>query len=176
MQLTFAIIDVRRRPGNRRQCLIAAGPWRIRGALGRSGIKANKREGDGATPSGCFHPRRLWWRLDRLTRPATSLSVRSIGPMDGWCENPTERRYNCAIKLSPGQPGDRLRRADGLYDMVIEIDHNTRPRTAGRGSAIFIHVARPGLMPTAGCIAMPAKALRLLLARLSPRTKIRIHC
>jgi L,D-peptidoglycan transpeptidase YkuD (ErfK/YbiS/YcfS/YnhG family) len=96
--------------------------------------------------------------------------------MDGWCESPTDRRYNRAIKLAPGQPGDRLRRTDALYDIVVEIDHNMRPRVAGRGSAIFIHVARPGLLPTSGCIAMPAKALRLLLARLGPRTKIRVHC
>jgi len=30
-----------------------------------------------------------------------------------------------------------------LYDLIIEIDLNTRPRVAGLGSAVFLHVARP---------------------------------
>jgi L,D-peptidoglycan transpeptidase YkuD (ErfK/YbiS/YcfS/YnhG family) len=173
---TLAILDVRTRPGNRRQGWLAAGPRRIPVALGRAGIKANKREGDGATPTGRFHLVRLWWRADRLPRPRTRLPIRPIGPLDGWCEDPADRRYNRPIKLEPDRPGDRLRRADALYDMIIEIDHNTRPRIAGRGSAVFLHVARAALAPTAGCIAMPAATLRRLLVRLGPNTSIRIHC
>jgi L,D-peptidoglycan transpeptidase YkuD (ErfK/YbiS/YcfS/YnhG family) len=67
---------------------------------------------------------------------------------------------------------DRLSRADALYDLIVEIDHNLRPRIAGRGSAVFIHVARPGFQPTAGCIALTAPSLRRLLERLSRRTRI----
>jgi L,D-peptidoglycan transpeptidase YkuD (ErfK/YbiS/YcfS/YnhG family) len=173
---TYARIDVRRRPGDRRKGLIAVGQLRIAAALGRSGITADKREGDGATPAGRFRPVRLWWRKDRLPRPRTALPARPIGPADGWCEDPADRGYNRAVKLSPGAAGDRLLRDDALYDMVIEIDHNVRPRIAGRGSAVFIHVAKAGLGPTAGCIAMPAAALRRLLARLGPNTRIVIHC
>jgi L,D-peptidoglycan transpeptidase YkuD (ErfK/YbiS/YcfS/YnhG family) len=173
---TFASLVVRARPGNRRQGWLAAGPWRIPVALGRSGIKANKREGDGATPAGRYRLVALWWRPDRMPRPRTLLPERPIGEADGWCEDPADRRYNRAIRLQPGQPGDRLQRADSLYDMVIEIDHNTRPRVAGRGSAVFIHVARAALAPTAGCIALPATTLRQLLVRLGPKTIIMIHC
>ena len=173
--LTLTRIDIRARPSNRRQGWLAAGVWHIPVALGRSGIAANKREGDGATPAGRYHPVRLWWRGDRLPRPRTQLPVRSITPWDAWCEDPTDRRYNRSIRLHVGEPGDRLRRADALYDLVIEIDHNVRPRIAGRGSAVFIHVARPGLAPTAGCVAMPAGVLRRLVRRLGPRTEIYIH-
>jgi L,D-peptidoglycan transpeptidase YkuD (ErfK/YbiS/YcfS/YnhG family) len=174
-RITLANMDVRARPADHRQGWLAAGPRRIPVALGRSGTKVNKREGDGATPAGYFRLVRLWWRPDRLPRPRTLLPVRPIRPLDGWCEDPTDRRYNRAIRLQPGQAGDRLRRADALYDMVIEIDHNSRPRIAGRGSAVFIHIARAGLAPTAGCIAMPAATLRGLLSRLGPKTRIRIH-
>jgi L,D-peptidoglycan transpeptidase YkuD (ErfK/YbiS/YcfS/YnhG family) len=174
--MTLANIDVRARPADRRQGWLVAGPWRIKVALGRAGIRADKREGDGATPAGCFRLVRLWWRRDRLPRPLTMLPVRAIGPADAWCEDPTDRRYNRAIKLGPEETGDRLRRIDALYDMVIEIDHNARPRVAHRGSAVFIHVARAGLAPTAGCIAMPAATLRRLLSRLGPRTRITIRC
>ena len=174
--MTLANIDVRARPANRRQGWLTAGPWRIRVALGRAGIKANKREGDGATPAGRYRPVRLWWRRDRMPRPSTLLPACAIGPADGWCEDPANRRYNQAIKLQPAQTGDRLHRVDGLYDMVIELDHNTRPRIAGRGSAVFVHVAKTGLAPTVGCVAMPAVTLRRLLSRLGPKTRITIHC
>jgi L,D-peptidoglycan transpeptidase YkuD (ErfK/YbiS/YcfS/YnhG family) len=168
-------IDIRAGAGERRQGWLTAGPWRIRVALGQSGIRADKREGDGATPSGRFKPVRLWWRVDRLPRPMTLLPTRRIGAADGWCEDPTDRRYNRPIRISPGQPGDRLRRDDALYDLVIEIDHNLRPRIAGRGSAVFIHVARPGLAPTAGCVALPRATLVRLLRRLGTKTRILIH-
>jgi L,D-peptidoglycan transpeptidase YkuD (ErfK/YbiS/YcfS/YnhG family) len=144
-------------------------------ALGRSGIRAGKREGDGATPSGRFHPLRLWWRADRQLRPRTLLPVRRIGAADAWCEDPADRRYNRPFQRSANEPGDRLRRDDGLYDMIVEIDHNRRPRVASRGSAVFIHVARDQLAPTAGCIALTRRDLNILLARLSQKTRIIIH-
>jgi L,D-peptidoglycan transpeptidase YkuD (ErfK/YbiS/YcfS/YnhG family) len=143
--------------------------------LGRSGIEADKREGDGATPQGNFRPVRLWWRADRLPRPQTLLPLRPIGPDDAWCEDPHDRRYNRPLRRSANEPGDRLRRNDGLYDLILEIDHNTRPRVAGRGSAVFLHVARPALAPTAGCVALKLGDLQRLLARLSPKTRISIH-
>jgi L,D-peptidoglycan transpeptidase YkuD (ErfK/YbiS/YcfS/YnhG family) len=144
-------------------------------ALGRSGIRVDKREGDGATPRGRFHPVRVWWRADRSLRPCTLLPVRRIGRADAWCEDPTDRRYNRPVRLTDGQAGDRLWRVDHLYDLVIELDHNVQPRAARRGSAIFVHVARPGLEPTAGCVALPAPSLRRLLARMSRKTRIKIH-
>ena len=152
--------------------MLTAGPLTLPVALGRAGIKANKREGDGATPRGTFRLTRLWWRADRHPRPATLLPVRRITPDDGWCEDSSDRHYNQAIKVPPRSKADRLARKDSLYDFIIEIDHNTRPRVAGRGSAVFIHVARPGFAPTAGCVALDINSLRRLLARIGPRSKI----
>jgi len=163
---------VRPKPGFSTRGWLIAGPMALPVALGRGGIKANKREGDGGTPRGRFRLKRLWWRADRLPRPMTHLPVRPITPADGWCEDAADRRYNRPIRLNPGQPGDRLKRQDALYDLIVELDHNTRPRIAGRGSAVFVHVARPGFAPTAGCIALKSDALRRLIARLGPRTRI----
>lgn len=143
-------------------------------ALGRGGVKANKREGDGATPSGVFLVKRLWWRADRLPRPRTHLPVRRIRPEDGWCEDPKDRHYNQPVHVPKSSKADRLTRSDALYDLLIELDHNTRPRIAGRGSAVFIHVARDGFDPTAGCVALTKPALQRLLARLGPRTRLTI--
>ena len=165
-------ITVRHRPGFPSRGWLIAGPLALPVALGRGGIKANKREGDGATPRGSFRLKRLWWRAGRHPRPATMLPVRHILPDDGWCEDPSDRRYNRRIKVPPKSKADRLTRQDNLYDFIVELDHNTRPRVAGRGSAVFIHVARPGFAPTAGCVALDMNALRRLLTRLGPRTRI----
>jgi L,D-peptidoglycan transpeptidase YkuD (ErfK/YbiS/YcfS/YnhG family) len=165
-------LTVRRKPGTPTRGWLIAGPWTLPVALGRGGMKANKREVDGGTPRGTFRPVRLWWRPDRGLRPATRLPVRRIRPDDGWCEDPTDRRYNKPVRVGAGSMADRLMRADALYDLIVEIDHNTRPRIAGRGSAVFIHLARPGFAPTAGCIALTGPALRRLVARLGPRTRI----
>ena len=141
-------------------------------ALGRGGIKANKREGDGGTPKGTFRPLKLWWRADRHPRPRTFLPVRPIGPEDAWCEDPHSRHYNQPMRLNLGQGGDRLRRDDHLYDFIVEIDHNSAPRIAGRGSAVFLHLARDDFSPTAGCVSMTKANMVRLLERLGPTTKI----
>jgi L,D-peptidoglycan transpeptidase YkuD (ErfK/YbiS/YcfS/YnhG family) len=175
MRRQLTRITVRRKPGMSARGWLIAGSLALPVALGRGGIKANKREGDGATPRGTFRLKRLWWRTDRHPRPATLLPARRIKPDDGWCEDPSDRHYNRPIKLAPGSRADRLARPDTLYDFVVELDHNTRPRIAGRGSAVFIHAARPGLAPTAGCVALELSSLRRLLGKLGPRTTIVVN-
>ena len=175
MRRRFRRIEVRARPGRRSQGWLTAGALRFPVALGRSGIRADKREGDGATPRGIFRPLRLWWRADRRPRPRTGLRVRPIVPADGWCEDPQDRRYNRPIQLSDTANGDRLWRNDPLYDLIIELDHTTNPRVAGRGSAVFIHIARAGFGPTAGCIALRSRELRQLLEGVGTKTRIRIQ-
>jgi L,D-peptidoglycan transpeptidase YkuD (ErfK/YbiS/YcfS/YnhG family) len=170
-----AVLRVRPGAGDRRRGWLTVGSLTLPVALGRGGIKANKREGDGATPRGRFRLRRLWWRADRAPRPRTLLPARRIKADDAWCEDPTDRRYNRPVRLEPGAAGDRLWREDHLYDLIIELDHNTRPRVAGRGSAVFVHVARPGLRPTAGCVALAAQVVRHVVARMGKRTEIEIH-
>ena len=168
-------IDIRPRPGHRSQGLMRAGQRVLPVALGRGGIRANKREGDGGTPRGRFRPLRLWWRPDRLCRPRASLPTRRINRAAAWSEDPNDRNYNRPVTRSASEPGDRLWRSDALYDLFIEIDHNVRPRVAGRGSAVFVHVARPGFAPTAGCVALRFPDLLQLVGRIGPKTRITIH-
>src|ERR1700693_3060512 len=87
---------------------LTAGGHTLPVALGRGGIKANKREGDGGTPRGTFRPLQLWWRADRHPRPPTFLPVRAIGPEDAWCEDPSSRHYNQPIRRDRTRGGDRL--------------------------------------------------------------------
>lgn len=169
-----AEIGVAPAPANRTRGVLRFHGRAMPVALGRGGVRANKREGDGATPRGRFRLLRVWWRPDRLTRPKTRLPVRPIRRNDAWCEEPADRRYNRPFARTHSEAGDRLWRDDHLYDLFVELDHNTRPRVAGRGSAVFIHIARSGFSPTAGCVALEAGALRRLLARLPRDAYIRI--
>jgi L,D-peptidoglycan transpeptidase YkuD (ErfK/YbiS/YcfS/YnhG family) len=114
----------------------------------------------------------LWWRADRHPRPRTFLPVRAIRPEDAWCEDPSSRHYNQPMRRERDRDGDRLSRADGLYDFIIEIDHNCSPRVTARGSAVFLHLARPDFSPTAGCVSMTRTAMLRLLERLGPQTRI----
>ena len=121
------------------------GQFAIPVALGRGGIQANKREGDGGTPGGRFRPRRVWWRPDRGAAAGGPCRPAAL-PRDAWCEDPADRLYNRPFRPRPDMAGDRLWRTDHLYDILIE----TRPQypTAGlgRGSAIFIHLAPPDVL------------------------------
>jgi L,D-peptidoglycan transpeptidase YkuD (ErfK/YbiS/YcfS/YnhG family) len=170
----FATIQVRAAAGNPHRGWLMAGSLTIPVALGRGGIKADKREGDGGTPRGTFRPRQLWWRADRHPRPKTFLPIRAIKPEDAWCEDPSSRHYNQPMRLQMDGGGDRLTRADHLYDFIVEIDHNTSPRIPARGSAVFLHLARPDFSPTAGCVSMMRSAMLRLLERLGPQTQIMI--
>ena len=154
---------VRRAPGNRREGRLALAHGVKRAALGRSGVKVLKREGDGATPLGRFFFREVLYRADRGPRPRTRLPVRAIRAGDAWCEDPADPAYNRLVKAS-SRPGiDHLMREDHLYDLIIVLGYNDRPRVKGKGSAIFVHLARPGYAPTAGCLALSRPDLLALL-------------
>ena len=75
---------------------------------------------------------------------------------------------------SPPSSADRLTRADHLYDLIIVLGYNDRPRIRGKGSAIFVHLARPGYAPTAGCIALTRHDLTMLLAELRRGSSIMV--
>ena len=159
-------IVLRRAPGNPSEGRLALAHGVRRAALGRSGTKALKREGDGATPLGRFAIRQVLYRAGRVSRPRTQFPTHAIRANDGWCEDPAYRNYNKMVRLSPRTNADRLTRDDHLYDLVLVLGYNDRPRVRGRGSAIFVHLARQGYAPTAGCIALSRHDLSMLLSQL----------
>lgn len=135
----------------------------VRCVIGRTGIRAEKREGDGATPAGSFPLRRVMYRPDRLAAPVTGLSVRPLDPGDGWCDDPTHAAYNRLVTLPFAAGHERLWREDAVYDVIVELGYNDDPVEPGLGSAVFMHAARPDFAPTEGCIALaPADLLELL--------------
>jgi L,D-peptidoglycan transpeptidase YkuD (ErfK/YbiS/YcfS/YnhG family) len=142
-------------------------------AVGRSGVSAVKREGDGASPRGAFRIIGGYYRPDRFTiRPRTVLPLRPLRPDSGWCDDPGDANYNRPVRRPYGASHEALWRADGLYDVVLIIDWNLSPRARGRGSAIFFHLGEPGERPTEGCVAIRRQDLRKVLGCLRPATTI----
>lgn len=148
---------------------------RYRCALGRAGVAVDKREGDGRTPAGSFVLRRLWHRPDVYSAPISGLPLRAIAPDDAWCDEPSDPLYNRPVKLPFAPSHEDLWRTDGLYDLFIEVGYNDDPPVAGKGSAIFIHVARPGYAPTAGCVALARADLLALVAELKAGDRVVIR-
>lgn len=173
---TLGDIRVRALVGDRRRGQLLVGPAVIPCALGAGGIVGDKREGDGGSPRGRFRLRGGAYRPDHLKiRPRTLLPLRATRPDDGWCDESRDRRYNRPIRLpAPGVSAESMWRGDGLYDVVIDLDYNRAPIRKGRGSAIFLHIARDGYRPTEGCVALARADLLRLLRRLGPRTHLRI--
>ncbi len=135
-----------------------------RAALGRGGVRLDKLEGDGATPVAALPLRRVLYRADRVRAPECAVAVEPIAPNDGWCDDPAEQDYNRMIRLPHEGHYEELWRRDALYDVVGVLGWNDAPVERGRGSAIFLHVARGDYAPTEGCIALALDDLRQVLA------------
>ncbi|CAO3415581.1 L,D-transpeptidase family protein [Azospirillum doebereinerae] len=146
----------------------------VRCALGRGGILADKREGDGGTPVGRFPLRRVLWRADRLTVPDTGLPTSPIAEDDGWCDAPSDPAYNRPVKRPYHASHEALWREDGVYDVIVVMGHNDDPVVPGRGSAVFLHVARPGWTPTEGCVALALDDLLRLLKDCGPGSALTV--
>lgn len=140
--------------------------------LGRSGLTADKREGDGATPIGVWPLRRVFFRPDRVAPPATALPVSPIAPDDGWCDDPAHPDYNRAVRLPHPASCEKMWRDDPLYDVVVVLGHNDDPPVPGLGSAIFLHVADAGGKPTQGCVALDLPHLLAVLSRCAPGDRL----
>jgi L,D-peptidoglycan transpeptidase YkuD (ErfK/YbiS/YcfS/YnhG family) len=136
----------------------------LRCAIGRSGINAAKREGDGATPAGRFAMRFVLYRPDREPPPTTGLPCRPLARDDGWCDAPADSAYNRMIRLPYRASAETLWRSDGRYDLLVPLGYNDVNVVPSDGSAIFLHLAEPGYAPTAGCIALARDDLLAVLA------------
>ncbi|RYG11904.1 MAG: hypothetical protein EON96_14575 [Caulobacteraceae bacterium] len=146
-------------------------------ALGRGGVKParEKREGDGASPAGTWAMRRVLYRPDREPPPETQLYVQALKSDDGWCDDPNDRAYNMPVKLPYPGRHEALWRDDPLYDLIVVLAYNDEPVRKGRGSAIFLHLAKPGFEPTEGCVALSRADMGKLLRKAQPGSSLTIH-
>ncbi len=141
-------------------------------ALGKSGVTKNKTEGDGMTPEGCFPLREVFFRPDKIKNLKINLPVKTLNPDDGWCDDPKDKNYNKFVKHPYPASAENLWREDYLYDIIVIISYNDDPVILGKGSAIFMHVARENYSPTDGCIALARPDLLEILKTVDKKTFI----
>ena len=152
------------------------GGHEMRCAIGRGGMIAasDKREGDGATPVGRWPMREIIYRADRLHIPACALPLRAMQPDDGWCEQPDDINYNKLVTSPYVVPVDQMWRDDHLYDVVIVLGYNDNPVVAGKGSAIFLHLARPDFSPSAGCVTLSSDDVLRIVREATPQSTVTV--
>ena len=141
-------------------------------AIGPAGIAEKRREGDGVTPIGIFGVKHVLYRADKLRQPRTDLAVYQIARDDGWCDAPSDPAYNRAVKLPYSAGAENLWRDDDLYDVIVVLGFNDDPVVPDKGSAIFLHVAKPDYSVTQGCVALALPDLLEALAVSPDRVRI----
>ncbi len=144
-------------------------------AIGKNGITRNKKEGDGCTPSGEYKFKKIYYRADKLGSLNFLINSVKISPNDGWCDEPKSEFYNQFIQFPFSQSAEKLYRDDELYDIVCVIDYNINPIKPGKGSAIFLHVAKPDYIGTQGCVALSKNDLLKIAPQISKNTIIDIR-
>jgi L,D-peptidoglycan transpeptidase YkuD (ErfK/YbiS/YcfS/YnhG family) len=143
-------------------------------AVGRAGVRANKREGDGSTPAGTYPLVFALYREDRIRPPPAHLPMRPLTPNDAWVDDPADAEYNRLVTLPYPARTERMWRHDEIYDFVVVIGYNMEPVIPGAGSAIFLHIARADFSTTEGCIAISREVLVRLIPLLGPGSTITI--
>ncbi len=138
--------------------------------IGKGGISADKREGDGATPVGTHRIVAMLYRPDRICRPVPW--ARPIGPGDLWSDDMQDAGYNHLVRAPYAHSHEKLRRSDPLYDLVLVVDWNWPDAIPGRGSAIFIHQWRRQGFPTEGCVAFRWDHLKWIARRVAQGTRL----
>ncbi|NTV44849.1 MAG: L,D-transpeptidase family protein [Candidatus Yonathbacteria bacterium] len=141
-------------------------------ALGKGGVSLDKKEGDGATPVGCFPMRKVYYRPDKIVAPATGLPVEALTETSGWADDAERPEYNMFVELPYDGSHEALWREDDVYDIIVPLGYNDGPIVPGKGSAIFMHVARETYSPTAGCIALSLTDLLEVLTSCDAETQV----
>ena len=127
------------------------------------------------SPAGVWPIRWVYYRPDRGAAPNTAIEARELKPSDGWCDAADDPAYNRPVTLPYPASAERLWREDHVYDFIVVLGHNDDPVVAGMGSAIFLHLARPGYSPTEGCVAVAREDLAALLERAKPGDTLEIR-
>lgn len=152
----------------------AGGPWTAR--VGRGGIRANRREGDGTTPAGTFALGRTVYGV--AANPGVRLRYRRLVCGDWWDGDPRSPTYNrfrhvpCGSRPAFAGASEALWLQTRAYRHFAEIRFNVAPTVPDRGSAIFLH-ADTG-RATAGCVSLPLAQLVRTLRWLDPHAAPRI--
>ena len=147
--------------------------FKLKCFIGLKGLKKKKIEGDKSTPKGIFSLGKIYYRPDRVQKPATDLLIKKIKKNMGWSDDSNSKHYNSEIIIKKEKKFEKLFRKDNKYDYFIVINYNNNPTKKLKGSAIFIHLTE-NFYPTAGCIALKKKDFLILAKIINKKDKIKI--
>jgi L,D-peptidoglycan transpeptidase YkuD (ErfK/YbiS/YcfS/YnhG family) len=148
--------------------------YRIKCAIGKRGIGNKKREGDKITPKGKFKIQTILYRKDRISPFRSKITKLPIAKNMGWCDDPKSKKYNKLIKLPFKGSAEKLYKEDNSYDIILVLNYNFNPIRKGKGSAIFIHVAKKNYKSTLGCIAVSKRNLKKIIRKINKSTIVNI--
>jgi L,D-peptidoglycan transpeptidase YkuD (ErfK/YbiS/YcfS/YnhG family) len=143
-------------------------------ALGRNGIGQKKKEGDLVTPEGKYKLIKIYYRPDRIRKINSPLKKIKIKKNMGWCDDINSKYYNKQIKINKKISHEKLYRKDNVYDILVVLNYNLNPIIKGKGSAIFMHIAKKNYSKTQGCIALKKSELLNLVSKIKKNTQIKI--
>ena len=148
--------------------------YKIKCSIGKRGIGTKKKEGDKITPKGKFKIKAILYRKDRISNFKSKIMKLSIQKNMGWCDDPHSKHYNKLIKFPFKYSAEKLYRNDNIYDIILVLNYNFNPIRKGKGSAIFIHVAKKNYKKTLGCIAISKKDLKKIIKKINKGTTVNI--
>jgi L,D-peptidoglycan transpeptidase YkuD (ErfK/YbiS/YcfS/YnhG family) len=146
----------------------AGGPYTAR--VGRNGVRKNKHEGDGSTPTGTFPIGRKMY--GNSANPGVSYPYVRLRCGDWWVEDSKSPTYNTFQRIGCGlRPPFKVTTPDlsmspRAYAHFAVVEYNMHPVVRGRGSGIFLHVQIG--KATSGCISLRRPALIHVLRWLDP--------
>jgi len=144
--------------------------YKVKCAVGKRGIGNKKKEGDLITPRGKFKILYILYRKDRFPYLNSKIKKFAIRKNMGWCDDPRSKQYNKLIRFPFKYNAERLHKHDSTYDIILVLNFNNKPIHKGKGSAIFIHVAKKNYKSTAGCIAISKKDLKKVTKEIKKET------
>ena len=149
--------------------------YKLRCAIGKSGISHKKKEGDNKTPKGEFKLKYILYRNDRVRHLQTHIMKKKITKNMGWCDDPTSKKYNKLIKFPFNKNAEKLWLKNNIYDVIIITNYNSNPIIKMKGSAIFLHIAKKNYQSTMGCVAVSKKDMRLLISKIKKNSNLIIY-
>ena len=148
--------------------------YKLKCAVGKSGITSSKKEGDLATPKGTFGLGMFYYRKDNNKPIKCKIGKKIIKKKMGWCNDSRSKKYNKEISFPFKYSAEKLYRKDKMYDLFINIKYNFSPVVKKKGSAIFLHITDSKYKPTKGCVAIAKKDFLKILPLINNKTKISI--
>ncbi|MFJ3305610.1 L,D-transpeptidase [Streptomyces sp. NPDC086549] len=156
---------------------LRSGQWVQAGsAPARFGAKGlvegtSRKQGTNTTPTGLYD---LPFAFGVEAAPnGTTVPYRPVHENSWWCQDNASRSYNRWTEPLPSDcrasQSEHLVSYGTQYSHALVIGFNYKNPVRGRGAGIFLHVNGTGA--TAGCVSVPADAMRRILQWAKPSAK-----